>query len=158
MGIPAGAVADYVDRALDSMSGIVRGLGDEAANRRPDLPGANSPFAILRHCLGVMDYWGGEVIAGRAVQRDRDAEFRASGRTADLIAAAEAARAAFRADLAGADLAAPPLGTHPTADRGSLEMASQGHALLHVLEEVCQHLGQLEITRDLLSASGQPPS
>jgi hypothetical protein len=158
MGISAAAVADYVDRALESMSGIVRGLGDEAANRRPDLPGANSPYAILRHCLGVMDYWGGEVIAGRAVQRDRDAEFRASGRTADLIAAADAARAAFRADLVGADLAASPLGTHPTADLGSLEMASRGHALLHVMEEICQHLGQLEITRDLLRASGGQPT
>jgi Protein of unknown function (DUF664) len=33
---------------------------------------------------------------------------------------------------------------------GKLGYISQGHALLHVMEEVCQHLGQLEITRDLL--------
>ena len=34
-----------------------------------------------------------------------------------------------------------------------LEFVSQGHAPLHVMEEVCQHLGQMEITRDLLRQS-----
>jgi len=33
-----------------------------------------------------------------------------------------------------------------------LEVRSQGHALLHVLEELYQHLGQAELTRDLLLA------
>ena len=70
----------YVEAAVDAMVAIVTGLGDDLANTRPDLPGANSPYAILFHCLGVMEYWGGEVIAGRPVERDRDAEFRASAR------------------------------------------------------------------------------
>ena len=48
----------YVDDALRGMVGIVSELGDDLANRRPDVPGANSPFAILTHCLGVMAYWG----------------------------------------------------------------------------------------------------
>ena len=58
----------YVDQALDGMVAIVTDLGDDLANRRPDLPGANSPYAILFHCLGVMRWWGGEVIAGRGAQ------------------------------------------------------------------------------------------
>jgi hypothetical protein len=33
---------------------------------------------------------------------------------------------------------------------GDLEVISQGSSLLHVLEEVTQHLGQMEITRDVL--------
>ena len=65
----------FVDHALDEMVGILRGLGDDLANRRPDLDGANSPYAILTHCLGVMEYWGGWMIAGREIERDRDAEF-----------------------------------------------------------------------------------
>jgi hypothetical protein len=43
-----------------------------------------------------------------------------------------------------------PVGGHPTTGPDELEFTSQGHALLHVMEEVCQHLGQMEITRDLL--------
>lgn len=140
----------YVDRAVDSLVSIVTELGDDLANRRPDLPGANSPYAILRHCLGVMEYWGGAVVAGRVVDRDRAAEFRASGPAADLAAAAAQAMRQFRADAAQADPAAPAPGSHPTIEQDELEMTSQGHALLHVLEELTQHLGQAELTRDLL--------
>jgi len=153
-----GAVVSYVDRAVDQMTAIVTELGDDLANRNPALPGANSPYAILRHCLGVMEFWGGEVVAGREIIRDRPAEFRAHGPVAGLAAAAATAQGRFRADAATADFAAPPRGGeghrgHPS----ELEHASQGHALLHVLEEVTQHLGQKELTRDVLrdgSASG----
>jgi hypothetical protein len=150
VGISADAVASYVDRAVEAMADIVTGLGDELANTRPDLPGANSPYAILRHCLGVMEYWAGHVVAGRAVERDRAAEFHAAGPTADLAAAAGEAKRRFRADLVTAELGARPRGGHPTTRPDELELTSQGHALLHVMEEVCQHLGQMEITRDLL--------
>jgi len=150
VGISVDAVASYIDRAVGEMTGIVTGLGDELANIRPDLPGANSPYAILRHCLGVMEYWGGHVVAGRMVERDRAAEFRAAGPVADLAAAAGEAGRRFRADLATAEPGGRPRGGHPTTRPDELELTSQGHALLHVMEEVYQHLGQLEITRDLL--------
>lgn len=152
MGIAPDAVADYVDRALDAMSGILRELGDDLANARPDLPGANSPYVILRHCLGVMAFWAGQVVAARDVQRDRDAEFRASGPVEGLIHAAQEAKGQFRADLAAADPSAPVRGGHPDKRPGDLEFASQGHALLHIMEELCQHLGQMELTRDILVA------
>ena len=47
----------FADSALDGMVAIVRQLGDDRANRRPQLPGANSPYAILTHCLGVMEHY-----------------------------------------------------------------------------------------------------
>jgi hypothetical protein len=151
--ISVDAVLSYVDRAVDQMIGIVTELGDDLANRKPELPGANSPYAILRHCLGVMEFWGGEVVAGREVIRDRPAEFRASGPVAGLAAAAAQARGQFRADAAMADFAAPVRGgAGHSKPADELEFTSQGHALLHVLEEVTQHLGQMELTRDVLQA------
>jgi hypothetical protein len=69
----------FVDAALEAMITIVVTLGDDDANARPDLPGANSPYVILTHCLGVMEDWGGRMVAGRAIIRDRPAEFTASG-------------------------------------------------------------------------------
>jgi len=147
------AVVSYVDRALDQMAVIVTGLGDDLANHKPVLAGSNSPYAILRHCLGVMEFWGGQVVAGRVITRDRDAEFRAHGPVAGLIAATADAKRQFRADAATAEFAAPPRsGTHHRKGPNELEFTSQGHALLHVLEEVTQHLGQMELTRDVLRA------
>jgi hypothetical protein len=90
----------YLDQALDDMISIVVELGDHDANVSPDLPGANSPFAILTHCLGVMEYWGGQMIAGRPVHRDRPAEFRATGAVAELADRAAAARRQLYADPA----------------------------------------------------------
>jgi Protein of unknown function (DUF664) len=158
VGISVDELVSYVDRTVDQMAGTVGGLGDDLANRRPALPGANSPYAILRHCLGVMEFWGGQVIAGRVVERDRDAEFRAAGPVAALIVAAQRAKDVFRADVAAADPGAPPRGTHLGMGRHELETQSQGSALLHVLEEVTQHLGQLELTRDLLWATASAGS
>lgn len=152
MMIPVNTLTSYVDHAVDQLAAIVASLGDDLANQRPDLPGANSPYVILTHCLGVMAYWGGHVVAGRDVARDRAAEFTAAGPVAGLVAAAEQAKRQFRADALTADPQAPP--RRPPARRRPdvLEARSQGHALLHVVEELYQHLGQAELTRDLLLA------
>lgn len=145
-------LAWFVDQALDAMVAIVTSLGDDLANRRPDLPGANSPFAILTHCLGVMEFWGGRMVAGRPIQRDRDAEFTAQGPVGGLVEAVAAARRRFRHDLEAADALAPP--RHPPApgDAGTPLARTQGGVLLHVYEELSQHLGQMELTRDVLAA------
>ncbi|MGH3847548.1 MAG: DUF664 domain-containing protein [Pseudonocardiaceae bacterium] len=110
----------------------------------------NSPFAILTHCLGVMEYWGGEIVAGRSIVRDRPAEFRATGRVAELADATERSRQQLRADVAALDPFGPPRGV-PRAEYAALPPArTQGGALLHIYEELAQHRGQMEITRDLL--------
>lgn len=62
-----GTLTSNLDRAVDRLASIVTSLGDGLGNQRPDLPGANSPYAILTHRLGVMAYWGGHVVAGRDV-------------------------------------------------------------------------------------------
>ncbi len=98
----------FVDQALDEMARIVTELGDDDANRRPDLPDANSPFAILTHCLGVLEFWPAYMVVGRPFERDRDAEFRATGSVADLVERTHAARRQLADDLAGADLSAAP--------------------------------------------------
>ena len=140
----------FVDTALDGMARIVSELGDDLANERPDMPGANTPYVILTHCLGVMAYWGGEVVAGREVHRDRAAEFTASGPVADLVDKTRAARAQLAADIADADSDAPPR-TTPTGRPQSWQH-TQGGVLLHLYEELAQHHGHMEITRDVLLA------
>ena len=141
----------YADLALDRMLLALRRLGDDLVNERPDLPGANTPYAIVTHCLGVIEWWGGAVVAGRAVTRDRDAEFSAAGRIDELVVRVDAARRQLAADVAGAAPdAVPELVFDPERPDGR----TKGGVLLHVLEELFQHLGQLELTRDVLLARG----
>jgi hypothetical protein len=61
----------FCDEALVAMREIVTGLGDDLANRRPDLPGANSPVQILTHCLAVCGAWASTTNLDRPVPRDR---------------------------------------------------------------------------------------
>ncbi|MER7281559.1 aminotransferase class I/II-fold pyridoxal phosphate-dependent enzyme [Dactylosporangium sp. NPDC000244] len=137
-------------RALDGMGGIVAGLGDELANVRPPVQGASSPYALLTHCLGVVGYWAGGLVAGRVVERDREAEFTSSGPVAPLLERVRQAREQLAADVRGADFAGP-LRTAPNPGfLGPAGIATQGAALLHVYEELAQHHGQMEILRDLL--------
>lgn len=140
----------YVDVALDGMVEIVTGLGDELASRRPGLPGGNTPYAILTHCLGVMEYWGGQVVAGRSIVRDREAEFVATGAVADLAERVRTARARLAADIEGVDPYAPTRGQTKPADRDTPLGRTAGGALLHLYEELAQHHGQMELTRDVL--------
>ena len=136
--------------ALDGLCRIAVDLGDDLANRRPAIPGANSPYVLVVHCLGVADYWAGWVVAGRPVERDRAAEFRASGPVAGLPPRVERAKAQLAADLASAVWDRPV--RRPETLPGAPEPLSQGAALLHVLEELCQHHGQAEVIRDALRA------
>jgi Protein of unknown function (DUF664) len=140
----------YVDDALDGMVTIVTRLGDERASESPLLRDANSPYAVLTHCLGVMEYWGGQVIAGRRIERDRPAEFVATGRVADLVDRVRVSREQFARDLAGFEPSDAPRGVVEPDDADLPIGRTQGGALMHVYQELSQHHGQMEITRDLL--------
>ena len=152
------SAAEYLsctDRALLGMRDLVAALGDDGANRRPDLPGANSPYALLTHCLGVVDYWCGALVAGQPVERDRDAEFRATGPVAPLLARVDAVRARLADDVLAADPDAPLHERPPAEYLGPDGIGTRGAALLHVLEELVQHHGQLQVLRDALVAAGE---
>jgi uncharacterized damage-inducible protein DinB len=132
------------------MARIVADLGDELANRRPSFPGANSPYVILTHCLGVMEYWAGATVAGRSIERDRAAEFTANGTVAPLLVRAEKARERLAEDLAGFDTWDAPQSVHRDPNDPVPYSETKGAVLLHILEELFQHFGQMEIIRDAL--------
>jgi Protein of unknown function (DUF664) len=143
----------FIDDALNGMIGIVSDLGDDLANAKPALPGANSPFAVLTHCLGVMEYWAGAMIAGRDVVRDRDAEFVARGPVGVLVARARRAREQLADDIATIEPSRPPQRAPLDPADSELPLGrTQGGALVHIATELTQHWGQMEITRDVLRA------
>lgn len=130
---------------------IAESLGDERVNVVPDLPGANSAYQLVFHCCGMLEWWTRESILGRPVHRDRAAEFAATGTVASLQARVRQVIEQLDEDLPLIDLDAPLRGTY--ADYGGTPIAASARgALLHVLEELAQHHGHLEITRDLVQA------
>jgi hypothetical protein len=150
----------FSDQAIDAMTEIVRRLGDDDANRRPRVDGkvvagTNSPYAIVTHCLGVMEFWGGYMVAGRAIARDRDAEFRAEGTVAELLDRVATGRRRLREDVSGAE-SDPDLRQAPDPEDAELPYARKGGVLVHILEELYQHLGQMELTRDILVGPSAP--
>ena len=142
----------FAYRAFDGMAEIVEKLGDDFANRTPSLPGANSPYALLTHCIGVSDFWGGYLVNGRQIERDRAAEFTSSGPVAPLLQRTIEAKVRLAEYVAGADLRAPLRDKPPAAFQGPEDDLTQAGALQHIYEELTQHHGQMEILRDLILA------
>lgn len=154
-GIDHATAQWYVDTALARLLAradeLVELGGDELLCRAPDLEGANSVFALITHCCGVMEHWGGEVIAGRAVNRDRASEFTATGSITQLEERVAAQLHRWRADLAALDAGESPRGPVERYE-GEPEVITQGFVVLHVIEELFQHLGHVDLTVDLLRA------
>ena len=154
----------FINVALDGMVRIVEELGDERVNLRPDFPGANSPYAILYHCVGCTNFWIGGLIAGRQVTRDRDAEFQAQGTVADIRQAVSGLKNQLQEDITkveGDQLLAHPDALMPLqagTTRQGVRNWRQGKALIHAYEELSQHHGQMEITRDILMHPSSPDS
>ena len=136
-------------RLLAKADELVEAAGEEALSRPPEVEGANSVFALITHCCGVMEHWGGEVIAGREVNRDRAAEFTATGTIASLEERVAAQLRRWRADMADFDAGEEPRGPVERYE-GEPEVITQGFVLLHVIEELYQHLGHVDLTVDLV--------
>ncbi|MFE7961304.1 DinB family protein [Streptomyces sp. NPDC057413] len=140
----------FLRRAFDGMLGALEELGDDLGNTAPALPGANSPYAITYHCIGVADYWLGHVVAGRRVDRDRPSEFTAQGDVRRLRREVDALFGRLEEDLRVAMTSESLRNAPPAEFEGPDRPLSVRGVQLHVLEELAQHHGQVEITRDLL--------
>lgn len=156
MEVTASTLEAYLRHAFAQLVGVAERLGDELVNRRPPGADTNTIAALTAHCCGVTEYWLGHVALGRESHRDRPAEFTTAltvGQIRSMIAAT--------ADRAGADL------RHLEAGEGGRDHPDQRHLLgdgggtdivLHVLEELYQHLGHAELTADaLLPGPGADP-
>ncbi len=92
-------------------------------------------------------------MAQRPIQRDRAAEFTARGDVAGLLRRTEQARRRLREDLVGLHAEDPPVNVRRNPDHPVPYTETKGAVLLHLLSELFQHAGQMELTRDALVAS-----
>ncbi len=143
----------FIELALDRMMLKAASLGPRV-NDRPDLDGSNSVFSLVVHCLGVAEWWLDHAVLGNPSSRDRDAEFVATGTVADLDGLVEAFRARLPALLEQVAETPAPIGAHldsVTAPRRTWPWTTAS-IVLHVVEELFQHAGHVDITADLLAS------
>ncbi len=159
MDLSAGLAAAYLRLAFDQVTAVAERLGDELVVARPVEPSAGGPVtnsvaALVVHCCAVTEWWLGHVALGRPSNRDRDAEFRATATVEELRVLVAATLRQAEADLV--EMAGRPttesVGASDDADHPVDRDRSDASVVLHVLEELYQHLGQMEITADVLLA------
>lgn len=151
---PAQPLESHIIKALDSIASIVGSLDDRVANARPDVPGMNSPLVLLRHVGGSSRYWLDHVCLGNENVRDRSDEFSARESTvAEELARHEEQRAVTVEALEQLRDVDPMQSPRVTpSDRRRWWLPTVGGVMVHVFHECAQHLGHLEITRDVLLA------
>lgn len=143
----------FCERTIAGHRRVIDRLDDAQLNTVPGLPDANSPFQIVTHAFAATEWWCSHVVLGRPSERVRHEEFASTGTAADLIAAADRLRALLR-DLAPELAAATALAEDAVTTEDGLDGEwTVGAALMHVHEELAQHLGHLEVTADLVAST-----
>jgi hypothetical protein len=140
---------DYVQLLNDLYQGFeeaIKGLSVEALDWTPG-PDMNSLCVLIVHTTGATRFLVGDVITGISSNRDRPAEFRASG----------LAEAALKVKLAESkefvrgvlDTLTPDDLTKTRFMPERNKTYTYAEAILHALEHIGLHVGHAQITRQL---------
>lgn len=150
------AVRTYLEilraRRADVLN-VLNGLSEDALNWHPLSNDTNSIYALAVHCLGAERKWIHEIVGGRKIERDRDAEFRA------LATNPRSLRAQYDATAnESEEILARLILTELETTRQAMRYGEQSvrWCILHVIEHYNEHLGQMWLTRQLWES--QPKS
>ncbi len=141
---------DYMDRLTDLHSQIEEALTGLPATALdwPPGPEMNSITVLVTHLTGAERYWIGDVAGQEPSGRDRAAEFRSGGLSVqDLIARLTASRAHAQGVLA--KLALEDLAQARSSVRHPDQPFTIAFCLLHALEHTGQHLGHIQMVRQI---------
>jgi uncharacterized damage-inducible protein DinB len=130
---------------------VIAGLPEEALDWQPTT-GANSLAVLVTHAWRSAEAWTWRA-AGREIERDRAAEFRAKGDPDALQMLLKEGGAQIDAALDAVD----PATLGRVCFRQSIQPAGDeeytaAHCVLHAVEHAQEHLGQSYLTRQLWEA------
>lgn len=149
MELPAGTAERYLRHAFSQMLDVAERLGEPGINERPLGPGTNAVAALVIHCCAVAEFWLGHVALARPTTRDRDSELAQVASLAELRALVAGAVDRSQDHLARLEAGA---GTDEGGRQFLLdEDTTDASVVLHVLEELYQHLGHMELAADALA-------
>lgn len=149
MDMDPAMLSAYVTQAFEEMEAVLDRLGGADLNVRPFGDETNSISALVTHATAVSEFWLGHVGLGHPTNRDRDSEFRAESDDAGLrtrIATAHENALTYIGRLDAGE-------GQPSAVRETLVGdQTDGSIVVHVIEELYQHVGHMDITADALLA------
>ena len=148
MELAEATTAGYVRHAFQQMLVIAERLGDEKVGLRPLGRRTNAVAALIVHCCGMAEFWLGHVALGRPSSRNRDAEFSTTATVTELYALVEHSLETILSDLSR--IAAGEATPGHDARAHLVGGGSDDSVVLHVLEELFQHLGHMELAADAL--------
>jgi len=143
----------YIRKQIADVHAALKGLSEEQLNRRPDVPGANCGYVIATHVLGNARAWVLGIVCGQPLRRDRPGEFASSGTYEELGKVACALSGEIDAALAALEPSTLDDRFVPAQElwgEGTPHEMSRREALAHVLEHASMHLGQIQLTRDVV--------
>lgn len=137
---------------LDEMRAAIDGASSDALNWRPAGDASNSMSVLTVHALHSTRSWLSVATGAPLPERDRPSEFRAEiPDAAALLALIDAMGGDCRRllkEASGIDWAAMRA-THARPNSGDAEEVPAAWALLHALQHLREHAGQLSLTRQL---------
>lgn len=153
MELERGTAELYMRHAFGQMLDVADRVGDDRVNDRPLGPDTNAVAALIVHCCAVTEFWIGHVGLGRPTSRDRAAEFSTTATVGELHAMVASTLAQVAEDLAAIDEGRVQC---DRTGRQFLEGGDEtdGAIVLHVVEELYQHLGHMELAADALVIRG----
>lgn len=155
MAHEAAQIALVIERNAREIMAKIATLTDEQLNQSLPIPDANTLFAIATHAVGMGEFWVLTLVGERPSNRNRSAEFRATGEGKALLTRYEqwlADTSALLDTLPAAEMTRivePPFEFRSTGglQDGPLTVRD---CLLHVVEHTATHLGHIQLTADLL--------
>jgi hypothetical protein len=148
-----GSARDILDTAVTDMRAAIGGLDADALNWKP-VDGANSIAVLAVHSMHSTRSWISIAAGAGLPERDRDSEFVAEAADAASLTAfvdgmADDCRALLKGAAVG-DWSAMRV-THPRNRPDAEPQAPASWALLHALEHLREHVGQMQLTRQLVN-------
>ena len=148
MELAPGTAEAYVRHAFAQMLEVAARLGESLINQRPLGPKTNAVAALIIHCCAVAEFWLGHVALGYPTDRDRDSEFSGTATLAELHEMVNETVGRAIAHIGRLEAGGG-------SDAGGRQFLLEGDTsdasvVVHVLEELYQHLGHMELAADAL--------
>lgn len=145
----ADTLRHYLRHVFAGMEKVLDRVDDTTVNLRPDGWGTNSVAGLVVHCCELAPSWFETPGLGRASERHRESEFTTEATVAELRSRIADSRA--RCERLACDLTiGPTAGDHPFREFLPGGDRSDAALVIHVFEELFQHLGHMEVTADAL--------
>jgi uncharacterized damage-inducible protein DinB len=146
------AAAEILDEALGEMRDSIAGAPASALNWRPGGDDTNSLAVLAVHAMSSTRSWLSVATGASLFERDRPSEFRATSEGVDeltsLVASMTKDCHALLAVAVISDWSAKRR-THARPEAAADDCVTAAWALMHALEHLREHTGQMLLTRQL---------